>query len=181
MLDIILLLCYNNSNKGRGKPEKNPQPKGRKDNTMKQININDRTEVARALNFGEYPVLTIDLADRDEYGLVGCKVKIDNGTFRTGEQYFVRATIRVYSDEQTLTTSGANTYLKASYGYSDVKEMLEWAAAPVIKPNQDVVLAITNSKLGCAYDLYIVRTGSRVNAHCITPLTFEKLDLSKFF
>ena len=69
---------------------------------MKRININDRQAVAKAINFGEYPVITIDLADRDEYGLKGSKVRIDNGTFRTGERYFIRATIRVYNDEQVL-------------------------------------------------------------------------------
>lgn len=148
---------------------------------MKQIKITDRTAVAKTINFGDYPVLTIDLADRDEYGLVGCKVKIDNGTFRTGEKYFVHATIRVYRDEQYLTATGRSLCLKASYGYTDVKEMLEWAVAPIIKPNQEVAVVITDSRLKCAYDMYIIKTGSRISPHCITPMEFEKLDLSKYF
>lgn len=148
---------------------------------MKKIEIQNRTEIARAINFGEYPVLTIDLADRDEYGLVGCKVRIDNGYFRTGERYFVNATLRVWSDEKYLTTSGENDVLKASYGYSDVQEMIEWANAPVIKPDQEVLVIITDSKIKCAYDAYIIRTGAKVSPHSTDPLAFEKLDLSQFF
>lgn len=34
-IDIIAQMCYTCINKGRGKPKKNPQPKGRKDNIMK--------------------------------------------------------------------------------------------------------------------------------------------------
>ncbi len=181
MLDIILHLCYNNNNKGRGKPKKKPKPNGRKESVMKKIDIMNRTEIAKAINFGEYPVLTIDLADRDEYGLVGCKVRIDNGYFKSGERYFVNATLRVYSDEKYLTLSGENVYLKASYGYSDVKRMLEWANAPVIKPDQEVLIVITDSKNKCAYDAYRIRTGAKVRPNCIEPLTFEKLDLSIFF
>lgn len=147
---------------------------------MKQIEIKDRVAVAKAINFGEYPIITIDLADRDEYGLVGCKVRIDNGTFRTGEPYFVRATIRVYSDEKVLTTSGAGTYLKAGYGYSDVKEMIEWANAPLIKPDQDVLLVIHDSKRGCVFNPYIVHTAKRVNPDSITPLAFEELFLGQY-
>jgi len=148
---------------------------------MKQIKITDRTAVAKAINFGDYPVLTIDLAERDEYGLVGCKVRIDNGTFRTGEKYFVRATVRAYSDEKYLTTTGGSVCLKASYGYSDVKEMLEWTKAPIIKANQEVAVVITDSRLKCAFDMYIIKTGSVIRPHCVTPLEFEKLDLSMFF
>ena len=148
---------------------------------MKQININDRTAVAKAINFGDYPIITIDIADADEYGLVGCKVRIDNGTFSSGERYYVDATIRSYRDEKYLTTSARPCCLKADYGYSDVREMLEWAKAPVIKPDQDVLLVIYNSKLMCAYHPYIVHTGKHVSPHCMTPLSFEKIDLSKFF
>lgn len=146
---------------------------------MKQLK--DRTEIAKAINFGKYPVLTIDLADRDEYGLVGCKVNIDNGTFRTGERYVVRATLRVYRDEQTFTTSAGCVCLKASYGYSDLAEEIEYAQAPIIKADQDVVIVIMNSKTRTMYYPYLVHTGKRVSPDCTTPLDFEKVDLSQFF
>lgn len=148
---------------------------------MKTISINDRQAVAKTLNFGKYPILTIDLANRGEYGLKGCKVNIDNGTFRTGERYVIRATVRAYSDEKTLELVAENTCIKRSYGYSDVRDMLEWAAAPTITKDQDVVVAITNSELRCAYDLYIIHTGDRIDPNCMTPMRLEKLDLSKFF
>ena len=148
---------------------------------MKRININDRQAVAKAINFGEYPVITIDLADRDEYGLKGSKVRIDNGTFRTGERYFIRATIRVYNDEQVLGTYSSGTCLHADYSYSDVAEMIEWAAAPVIKPDQDVLVMVIDSKARIAYNPRIVHTAKTISAHCIEPLRFEDADMSEFF
>lgn len=148
---------------------------------MKRININDRQAVAKAINFGEYPVITIDLADSDEYGLVGSKVRIDNGTFRTGEPYFIRATIHAFNDDQVLTTHSPGVCLHEEYGYSDVEEMIEWAKAPVIKADQDVLVMVIDSKLRCAYNPRIVHTAKHISAHCMTPLRFEDADMSEFF
>lgn len=143
---------------------------------MKRISIRDRREVAMTLNFGTYPVLTIDIADRDEYGLVGCKVRILDGT-----SGYIRAQIRVFRDEQYVTTHSNGCCLHADWGYSDVKEMLDWASAPEIECGQDVALVVYDSKRQCAYDIYILKVGDHLSRHCMTPVSFEKLYLSEFF
>ena len=150
---------------------------------MKKIEINDanRTNVAKAVNFNEYPVLTIDLADTDEYGLVGCKCRIDNGSFRSGDKYFVKATLRAWKDEKILSLSGHNVCLHASYTYSDVAEMIEWANAPIIKADQDIAVVVHDSGKKEAYSVYIVHTGSRIDANCIEPMKIERLDMSEYF
>lgn len=58
--------------------------------------LETRTEIAKAINFKQYPTIRIDVSETDDYGIVGTHVLIDNGTFRTGEPYYVRATIRAY-------------------------------------------------------------------------------------
>ena len=54
--------------------------------------LTERTEIASAINFKKYPVVTIDVSKRDDYGIVGCPVCVDAGLFRTGEPQYVRAT-----------------------------------------------------------------------------------------
>ena len=43
--------------------------------------LTERTEIAKAINFHKYPVVEIDVSKVDEYGIIGTKVLIDNGTF----------------------------------------------------------------------------------------------------
>lgn len=142
--------------------------------------INTRQELAMAMNFGKHPVLTIDLADADEYGLKGCKVRIDAGTFRDGEPYIINATLRVYRDACKLTTSSAGTCLHADFSFTDYFEMAEYAAAPIIKPDQEVVVAIYDSKNKTAFAAVKVRTSKSVRRDCSTPITFEDNDMSAY-
>lgn len=143
--------------------------------------ITDRKELAKAMNFGLYPVLKIDLADTDDYGLKGCRVRIDGGTFTSGSPHIIDARIRAYSDEKELTTSCSGSWLSDSFSYHDYFEMAENAYAPIIRPDQDVVVAIYDSKANRCYAALLVHTGPRVNPGCTTPLEFLDADMSPFF
>lgn len=142
--------------------------------------IKDRHELAMAMNFGKYPVLKIDLADADDYGLKGCKVRIDAGTFSNGYPYIITATLRVYRDECKLTTSADPVGLHADFTYSDYTKMVTNAQAPLIRPDQDVVVAVYDSKNKRAFAAILVRTKSYVNKHCTTPLGFEDVDMTPY-
>ena len=142
--------------------------------------LKDRQEIAKAINFGKYPVLSIDLADADDYGLKGCTVRIDAGHFSDGSPYFIDAELRVYSDEKKITTSAGGTYLSADFTYTDYRSIVRKAQAPLIKPDQDVVIAIYDSRTKNAFAPMIVHTGSHVARHCITPLTFESVDMTPY-
>lgn len=132
--------------------------------------LTERTEIAKAINFGKYPVIKIDLADRDEYGVKGTKVRID-----FGGEYFINAKIRSYIDEKYLTISQGATMLSASMSYRDFMEDLEYANAPIIKANQEIVIAMIDSKKEEIYEPVIIKTGEKINKFCSTPLTLEKL------
>lgn len=142
--------------------------------------LRERKEIAMAINFRKYPVLKIDLADADEYGLKGCKVRIDAGTFRDGLPYTIDATLRVYCDERKLTLSAGCVCLSNSFSYYDYAEMVENAQAPMITPDQDVVIAIYDSRSKTALAPMIVRTSQKVNPHCSTPLEFEAVDMTNY-
>ena len=139
--------------------------------------LTDRTEIASAINFRKYPVVTIDLADVDEYGIKGAKVLIDNGFFKSGEPYYIKAKLRAYSDEKVLQFSQGAEVLSASFTYSDMEEILEYSNAPIIKADQDILICPINSAIREAYAPILLHTGKRIDAHCSTPLTLEKFEI----
>lgn len=141
--------------------------------------LKDKHELAMAMNFRKYPVLTIDLADSDDYGLKGCKVRIDAGTFDDGLPYTIKATLRVYNDECKLTTSSACVCLCEGFTYDDYVEMAEYANAPLIKPEQEVVVAVYDSKKRIPYAAFITKT-TKVHRHCSTPIGFENTDMTPY-
>lgn len=71
--------------------------------------LETKQEIAIAINMHEMPVVRIDLADADEYGIKSQKVLIDNGKFRRlnptdpDMPYLVRAEIRAFIDEKKFT------------------------------------------------------------------------------
>lgn len=135
--------------------------------------LKDRTEIATAINFRRYPVVTIDKAKTDEYGIVGAPVNIDNGTFRDGNPYFIRAVLRTYSDDNKLAFASYGSCLKDSFGYRDMMKILEYANAPVVKPGQEILVCIINSEKGLAWPPVLLKTGERVSPFCMTPLALE--------
>lgn len=140
--------------------------------------LKDRKEIAREINIKRTTTVRIDLADADSYGIKSQKVVIDNGTFSDGIPYRVRAEIRAYADEMKFTFHGFATCIHSDFGYSDIEEMTEYANAPVIKADSDVVLVIVDSKKRQAYAPCVLHTSKRVDPHCITPLEFTDEDNS---
>lgn len=140
--------------------------------------LTERTEIATAINGHKMPVITIDLADADEYGLKSQKVLIDNGTFDDGFPYLIHSEIRAYRDEKKFKFSQGGVGIHSSFGYSDMKEMLDYRNAPIIKPDEDVIIAIIDSKDRLAFAPMILHTNKRIDAYCSTPLTFADDDYS---
>lgn len=135
--------------------------------------LTDRSEIAQAINFKKYPVVTIDLAKTDDYGIAGTPVNIDNGTFRSGEPYYIHSVMRAYNDEKVLTFHSGCVCLSNSFTYSDMEDLLTYANAPVIKPDQDILICLIDSAMRQAYAPMIVHTSKHVSPHCSTPLTLE--------
>lgn len=136
--------------------------------------LSNRTKIAAAINFSQYPVIRIDLSKTDLYGVVGAPVRIDNGTFTTGEPYFVRGYLRTFKDENVLTFDAGGVALKANLSYSDYERMLEYTNAPIVKPDQDILVCMVDSERRLVYDPVVLRTGKRVDPYCMTPLDLER-------
>ena len=139
--------------------------------------LTERTEIASAINFRKYPVVKIDLSDIDDYGIKGAKVLIDNGFFRSGEPYYVKATLRAYNDEKVLKFHQYAHGLSASFTYHDIEEMLDYSSVPVIKADQDILICPINSVTREAYAPVILHTGKHLDPHSSTPLTLERFEI----
>lgn len=144
------------------------------ENNMRKLT--ERTEIAKAINGHTMPVITLDLADATEYGIRSQKVLIDNGKFRDGFPYYIKSEVVAYADEKHFSFSQGCTCLSASFGYSDMEEMLEYRNAPIVKADEDVIIAVIDSKKKLAYNPMILHTSKRIDENCSTPLTFEDKD-----
>lgn len=131
-------------------------------------------EFAPVINFRRMPVVVMDLADKDEYGLKSKKVLIDCGQFRTGEPHYVRSEIRAWSDESKSKFSSGGACISRGFSYQDMEKMLEYANAPIVKKDQDILLCIIDSEKHQAYPCRVLHTSSYVDPFCSTPLTFTE-------
>lgn len=138
--------------------------------------LRDRREIANEINIKRTTTARIDLADSDEYGIKSQIVNIDNGTFKDGTPYLLKAEIRAYADEMKFTFSGFGTFLSDRFSYYDLEEMVEQANAPVVKADSDVVLIIVNSRTKEMFAPVILHTKKRIDAYCMTPLEFTDED-----
>lgn len=142
--------------------------------------LTKRCDIAAAINFKKYPTVAIDVANVDDYGIVGAKVCIDNGKFRDGTPYYVDATLRAFKDTNKLVFQAYGVGLSDSFNYYDMVNMLSYANAPIIKPNQDILVCLYDSVKRLAFYPVILRTGSHVSPHCQTPLKLEECDINMF-
>ena len=128
--------------------------------------LTDRKEIAAALNFGKYPVLTInrenkpyanDLPESDY--AIGCRVRVswdrNDGMTTRGNLYYEKGKLAI--------SSGA-TIMKASFGYEDVMEMVSEANAPLVHKGQEVVVVEQwESKKECT--VRIMKVSDRIDIH----------------
>lgn len=141
------------------------------------IFLKDRHSFASAVNFKKYPTVVIDTSERDEYGIVGAKVCIDNGFFRGGEPYYIKAVLRSYDDAGILQFHARGCLLSNRWCYSDAIGVLQYANVPIIKANQDILVCLINSRHKTVFDPVVLRTGERVDPHCSTPLELERYEI----
>lgn len=141
--------------------------------------ITDRKEIGKAINFGKYPVLFINRENRPypeyvgDYS-IGCKVRVaydhgPSGITTRGNLFFSNENGR---DELAISSKGS--MLKASFGRSDVLDMVEWAQAPVVHKGQTVVVVEDWPSEGrCTVRL--MRVPDQIDVNCITVAVLQDL------
>ena len=111
--------------------------------------LQDKKDICCALNFNRYPVLHLDLARDEIQDMPGCykgqTVRIEMEY--KGEPLFYAGNLCYYDDTKQLVITSAETFLKATFDYYDIMEMVERAQAPTINSiDEGIVVVITNSE-----------------------------------
>ena len=108
--------------------------------------LTDRTEIAKAMNFGKYPVLYIDRDNRpydspenrsDYCKGSKCRLEWEHKDPRYAD---MTARCELYYSEGRYHLSQGAACLSADFGRRDVLEMVEWARVPVIRCGQTVIV-----------------------------------------
>ena len=137
-------------------------------------------EFGPLINFRRLPVVRIDVTDRDDYGLRGAPVVIDNGFFRgTNHPDLIDARLRAYDDEETLVFHQRGCCLTNTFTYGDMEKCLMYANAPIIKPGEEFLIVLVDSQTNKFSLPILVKTEKHVRADCSTPLVLEPVEWKK--
>lgn len=132
-----------------------------------------REEFAKEVNFGKHPVLTIDMSKEGFMNAIytGCKVRIDNGNFRTGERFLARGEFIYNKQEDKFEVANYGICISARFCYEDAMKDIEYAQAPIVKDGEEVIIVKHNSE---TKDIRVfIATAKLYDIHCSTMMTFE--------
>ncbi len=143
--------------------------------------LTDRTKIAEAINFQQYPVLSIDHENRpyadyhpDNDYAIGCRVRV---SWSHKDPRYANMTTRgaLYIENGRLAISGEGAMLKASFGYTDVMNMVAEANTPIVHKGQTVVVVEQwSSQKKCT--VRMMKISDRIDIHSMTVATLEDLD-----
>lgn len=141
------------------------------------VYLTERHDIAKVINFGKFPVLTIDL-DNQPYSktnyAVGCRVRVAwddpdphyDGMTTHGELYF---------ENGKFAISGECAFLSESFGYSDVLRMASEANTPVVHRGDICIVVMYYSKKKIAA-VRAMRIPHRISKHCQTVAVLEDIN-----
>lgn len=141
--------------------------------------LKNREEIAKALNFGKYPVIAFDVMDMtkqvrfddDLVGFSNIKVRVPF------KEYASKEKMSWYKDSKKFTFGRYGVCISSSFGYNDVMEDVEYANAPLIDKNTEFVLVINNSRTKKAV-VMMLKTADYKRQFCQTTLEVdEEIDL----
>lgn len=140
--------------------------------------LTDRHEIAAAMNFGEYPVLTINLENRlfeDSRFAKGCRVRVAWDHKDRRYQGMTTHGELILDEDGKLKITGEGAMMKASFGYHDVMKMAAEANVPVVHKGQGVVVVMEiPSTKTCL--VRMMKVSERIDIHCQTAANLEDIE-----
>ena len=135
---------------------------------MTEYLLVERTDIAKALNFGKYPVLTYDLDEKK-----GSKAVVISKSHRYGDMRKHCSLQMGYQKENDgkLWLMAHGTMVSAHVDVHDYIEMAEYANAPIIESDQEVAILCYSKKANVSF-VQILKSG-RVSADYSTATVFE--------
>ena len=135
--------------------------------------IKSREEYAKAVNFGKYPVLMIDMNQKGFMDEIfdGGKVRVDFGYFNDGERYLDGGEFKYYKKENKFYVASYGCMITKDFTYEDAMEDAEYGNSPIIDEGDEVVIVIHDSKER-SVKAYIAKAVNK-RKFCTTMLEFE--------
>lgn len=151
--------------------------------------LTDRHEIAEEINIKRTPVITINVSKEADgwegYGVYeGSKVRVATPS-RNYPDSTHRCTAHIYMDGENekaiipieakvihLTCPGI--CMKASFGYQDVVEMVEWSHAPLVKAGDEVIVVFDDPEHSASWIRKMVV--GNVSPNCSTVATLRDAD-----
>lgn len=110
--------------------------------------ITERTEMAKALNFGKYKVLEYDL-DKEEGSMAVVEEKTMNyGTMRKGCKLYCG---KIKEGDGIFWLMNSGTMLSAHVSVSDWRKSVTRANAPTIKEGDEIAILVFSDSMGVAF------------------------------
>lgn len=150
--------------------------------------LTGRQEIAKAINFGKYPVLTINYENRpyendlpeSDYA-VGCRVRV--AWDHKDKRYEGMTTHgNLFIENGKLKISAEGGCLHADFGYYDVIKMASEANAPVVHKSQEVVVVEEWPSQRKAR-VRMMRVSDHIDTLCMVAATLDDIedDMEKKF
>lgn len=143
--------------------------------------LTERTEIAKAMNFGKYPVLYID-RDNRPYNSVEmpsdycrgskCRLEWEHKDPRYAD---MTARCQLYYDKGRYFLSQEAACLTADFGRRDVLEMVEWARVPVLRCGQTVIV-VEDFTMQKIVRVRMMKISDRKNLNCSTVTSLEDIE-----
>lgn len=145
----------------------------------------ERTEIAKAVNFCKYPVLSVDLENqpyKDELAVAGrkdtfvkgceCRVAWDHADSRyTGMTS--KCELIIENGEYKLTSGGC--MLKADFTVNDFLEDIKAANAPLVHKGETVAVAHYSNISGIKF-VRLMRVCERIDRNCQVVATLNPIE-----
>lgn len=143
--------------------------------------LTDRQEIAEAINFGKYPVLTLNRENRpyknerpDSDFAIGCRVRV---AWDHKDPRYAGMTTHgaLYIEGSKLKISSEGACLSASFGYYDVMRMAAEANVPIVHKGQKVVVIEEWPSLKkCT--VRIMQVADYVDTQCMVATTLKDIE-----
>ena len=134
--------------------------------------ITNRQEIAKVLNFGKYPVLSIDLDKMERDYEQGSKCRLLT-KFRNGEEFLLKCQLYMEGDKVALSSTGS--MLTSDFTVYDFIELSEYAQTPIIKGGDIVAVCQYSRKTGLKV-IELMKVSDRIDIHCIEVVRLEEIE-----
>lgn len=134
----------------------------------------EKEKMAQAMNFGKYPVLSVDLDNKlnedDDYA-IGCECRVawdrDDGRYNG---MTTKCTLKIVDGKYFLNNPG--TIIKACHGVDDFVEDIRRANLPLVHKGQTVAVAHYSKELDIKF-VRVMKVSDRIDILRETVATLE--------